>query len=280
MGKRFDFQDSKDSLKIFLEAIEVLAPPDNDSRIVRDEKGDVTFAFEKEGHKKLAEALEKRGVHALVISENGQTENSKGGEYDCITFLDPLEGSTNYKSGTLPFGTNLVAFPYKEIVEVSDWRNSIVVDWRNSLYYVAHRDDDKKDTAYVIDNGVKRPPRRNGKIIEIPIGYTDDDNTIAMLMRLYNVLKDELDTNQYRSIDVTGPEIASIIYMVYIEGRDLDKLGPPWDIIPAAVIVNAAGGYATHIDGKPFDDDVVWNPKKFKNGYNPHVANDILAAMD
>jgi hypothetical protein len=115
------------------------------------------------------------------------------------------------------------------------------------------------------------------------MGYTKQDSSFLSQAAYYLAIKDALGNNQLRSVDSTGTRLAMVAdgrCLAYIEGRKLKKLGGAWNIIPSSTIINAAGSIATHIDGNPFSEDVVWNFKKYKQGYNPNVARDVLAAFD
>ncbi len=285
---RFDFQDSREMVEILIAAEDEITPylRSHDGNVINDDQGDLTLGIENRYPVMLGEYLSKKGIHAILISE-GSVLLQFADNDNIITFLDPFEASTNFHSGRLPYGVNVAVFPDSDgDVLVSDWVAALVTDRRSSIKYAAYKE--KNDNhAFVVDHGRRRPPKggRGGPIIEIPAGYTKRDESFFNQMAYYLAIKDALDDNQYRSVDATGTELASVAdgsTRVYVEGRNLKKLGGAWNIIPSAIIINAAGGKATHLNGEEFWGDVVWNQSKFDKtgGYNPDVGRDVLATSD
>lgn len=285
--RRFDYKDSGETAEILISAEDEITRylRSHDNKVVHDDCGDIELAVEKLYPIMLGRFLEKRGIHPAIISEGVYIPDFEGGKRNCILFLDPFEGSTNFHSRRLPYGVNIEVFPEKKgDVLVQDWKTSFVTDRKNSIKYVAHTGQDK-DNMFVIDRGERRPPNkdRKGPIVEIPMGYGPLTNDVAEYkqMAYYLAIKHALGDNQYRSVDSTGPRIADVIdgsNRVYVEGRELEKLGGAWNIIPSATIINAGGGKATHLDGTPFESDIVWSPERFPNTmYNPDIGRDILA---
>ena len=103
-----------------------------ESRIIEDVKGDVTVSIEDDYPKEFADFLLERGVSAIVVSE-GRLIRYSGNPIDYLIFLDPVEGSTNFYSGKLPYGVNIGAFPYREgDILVKEWLMAFVSDRHNA----------------------------------------------------------------------------------------------------------------------------------------------------
>jgi len=280
--------DSKEMIELLIAAEDEIVSTltRQDDIVVGDANGDLTLGIENIYTMKFGEYLQRRGIHTTLISE-GRVLRDFEGENNFLTFMDPDEGSTNFKSGRLPYGANLIVFPDKPgDVRVRDWAAALVTDRKNLIKHAAYIEDGK-GKAFVIDNGTRRSPNIHGKcpIIEIPAGYTIRDSSFFNQMAYYLALKDALADNQYRSVDATGTELVSVAdgsTRVYVEGRELDKLGGAWNTIPSIVIINVAGGGATHLDGSEYWYDIVWNREQFgeTGGYNPDVGRDVLATCD
>ncbi|MCF7861898.1 hypothetical protein K9M79_06650 [Candidatus Woesearchaeota archaeon] len=256
----------------------------HDGHVTSNEQGDVTLAIEDKYHHRLGQFLNANSIGATIISEGKVISDYKNCAERYILFLDPFEGSTNFFSGKLPYGVNIAVFPDRDgDIQVKDWISALIADRHNGIKYSASKSADG-GLVSVIERGRLRKPNRDitGPLIEVPLGYTKHDKELFNQIAYYNSIKDALGDNQFRSIDSTGIRLVDVVdgsTRVYVEGRNLKKLGGAWNIIPSAIIINAGGGIATRLDGTPFDEEIVWNRESYKvnGGYNPDAGRDVLA---
>ena len=256
----------------------------HDGPVTKDENGDLTLAIEEKYPHRLGQFLNENGMGAVIISEGELILKYGNMDERYIVFLDPFEVSTNFHSGKLPYGVNIAVFPFSSgDVLVRDWISALVADRHNGIKYTASHTE-RGDEVRVIEHGRYRAPNREvtGLIIEVPAGYTKHDSEFFSQIAYYHAIMSALGDNQYRSIDSTGTRLVDVVdgtTRVYVEGRNLKKLGGAWNIIPSVIIIKAGGGIATHIDGCSFENDVVWNGKVYiaTGGFNPDVGRDVLA---
>lgn len=277
---------SQEMAECLIEAEDAIAPAllEQTSRRVGNEMGDLTLDIEDKYTHSLGRRLKAEGFPVIMVVEGKEVITDYGGRSNDILFLDPDEASTNLDAGWLPHGVNMAVFPNLDRdVRVGDWGVALVGDRHNKVKYLAVRGRDG-DNAFVIDDIGKRrkPNKKNAStIIEIPIGYTKDEDSRCRPDAYSRRIEAALKNNQLRSVDCTGANSARVAdcrTMLYIEGRNLPKLGSACDLVPSVIIVNASGGRATHLDGSEVDG-VVWG-SKYSNGFNPDVCRDAILACD
>ncbi|MBU2576426.1 MAG: hypothetical protein KKF50_01770 [Nanoarchaeota archaeon] len=276
---------SKELVEILVRAEdEIIGSFKKCKEIVKSEGGDLTLDIEEKYTHQLGKFLNDEKVYATIVSEGKLIHDYEGNKKEYIIFLDPDEGSTNFHSGKLPHGGNIIVFPASpEVIRVKDWVSVLVSDRHNGIKYVAFHSGDK-NLVQIIEGEKRRSPNKKaeGQIIEVPAGYTKQDSGLFSQIAYYHAVMKALGNNQYRSVDSSGTRLVDVVdgtTKCYIEGRNLVKLGGAWNLIPSAVIINAGGGKATHLDGTSFDNDIVWDQEKYKEvgGFNPNVGRDVLA---
>ncbi len=283
----FSTAKSQEMAECLVELEDKIAPAllEQNREVIVSERGDLTLRIEDEYTHSLGERLKRGGFPVTIVVEGKRVVTDYGERDSDILFLDPDEASVNLDAGWLPYGVNMVVFPcLKRDVMVGDWGLAMVGDRHNKVKYLAVRGTDGAE-AFVIDGiGTERRWRRPNKdnvspIIEIPIGYTQDEDSKNRQEAYYRRIEAALDNNQLRSVDCTGANSARVAdgrTMVYVEGRDLPKLGSACDLVPSVIIVNAGGGRATHLDGSEVDG-IVWS-EKYPQGFNSDVCRDAILA--
>ncbi|MFH1642837.1 MAG: hypothetical protein ABIC04_08130 [Nanoarchaeota archaeon] len=257
-----------------------------------DDQGDRTDKVEGDYAESLGEVLKSNGCETLIIAESpGKPKKVtafSGLSPEIICFIDQWEGSTNREGGRLVHGYSILFFQYaKRDVRVKQYIGGIIGDRLNNVIYKILRN---KNGGYmeVSDHGIIRKPiRRDGfRSMEVPDGYTKrkggfDVEYICQSV-YYDVIRTALKNNQKRVLESTAVRCASVVDgdpTVYVEGRLLEKLGFPFDLVGAYIAVNLAGGKATTLDNKHIWERVVYDEQRFPHwgGVNPKVMDNIIA---
>lgn len=195
---------------------------------------DFVSFVDKSAEKQLVEALKKILPEAGFIAEE-QTETYRGEQYNWI--IDPLDGTTNFIHGLMPYAVSVALMEDKEIVlgvvyEIS--RDEMFFAWKGSKAFL------------------------NGKKISVSKARKVTDSLIATGFPYYDYerLPQFMETLDYFMRNSHGLRRlgSAATDLAYVACGRFDAFYEyslsPWDVAGGAFIVQQAGGMVSDFKGK------------------------------
>jgi len=205
---------------------------------------DFVSFVDKTAEKQLVEGLKKLLPEAGFIAEE-QTETYRGERYNWI--IDPLDGTTNFIHGLMPYAVSVALMENEEIVlgvvyEIS--RDEMFYAWKGSKAFL------------------------NGKEISVTKATKVNDTLIATGFPYYDYerLPQFMDTLDFFMRNSHGLRRlgSAATDLVYVACGRFDAFYEyslsPWDVAGGAIIVQQAGGKVSDFKGSDnyiFGDEIV-----------------------